>query len=111
MSLYLFIDELVSLGKENEIKEFEDFLIIFLKTLRWQISKGVEMDSSYYDLLNFQNKFSQAAGEKTAIEKRHDFIKEYFYSYKEHEFIIGDKEYTKNNHIDPNTERNAIKLK
>jgi hypothetical protein len=110
VSLYLFVSELIEQGKEEEVKVFVEFLVTFLKTLRWQIPKGVEMDSAYYDLLKFQTNITQAAGEKTAIQKRHDFLNEYFYFYNQEGGIIGDKEYKQKTKKDPNTERRNIKL-
>jgi hypothetical protein len=110
VSIYLFVSEMIESGKENEIKEFVEFFIKFLKTLKWQIPKGVEMDEAYYDLLKFQTNITQAAGEKTSIQKRHDFLNEYFYIYKEKGVIKGDKEYKQKTKKDPNSGRDSIKL-
>ena len=109
VSTYLFCSELIETRKLNEIPKFVNFLEKLLKTLRWQIKKGVQMDEEYYDLLKFQTNISQAAGEKTAIEKRHDFIKDYFYNYLETNEIKGDNLY-KNNNRDPEKERKEIKI-
>ena len=68
------------------------------------------MDAAYYDLLNFQTNISQAAGEKTAIEKRHDFLTEYFYNFKKHNKIKGDDDYTKTTGKNPDEERKKIHL-
>jgi hypothetical protein len=110
VSVYLFVSELTEQRKEKEIKVFAEFFVEFLRTLRWQIPKGVGMDSAYYDLLKFQTNITQAAGEKTAIQKRHDFLNRYFYFYKENGIIIGDKEYRQRTKKDPKSERNKIKL-
>jgi len=111
VSVYLFVSELIEQGKEKEIKVFVEFFVKFLKTLKWQIPKGVEMDRAYYDLLKFQTNITQAAGEKTAIQKRHDFLNEYFYFHKKEEGLIrGDKEYKQETRKDPNIERGNIKL-
>ncbi len=110
VSVYLFVSELIELGKEKEIREFKEFLIKFLKTLKWQIPKGVEMNKNYYNLLKFQTNITQAAGEKTAIQKRHDFINEYFYYYKKQGLIKGDEEYKKETKKDPDKERDSIRL-
>lgn len=110
VSVYLFVSELREQGKEREIKVFVEFFVEFLKTQRWQVPKGVEMDSAYYDLLTFQTSVTQAAGEKTAIQKRHDFLNRYFYFYKENGVIIGDKEYKQKTKKDPNIERRKIRL-
>lgn len=111
VSIYLFISELMEQGKEKEIKEFIEFFVKFLKTLKWQIPKGVEMDKSYYDLLKFQTNITQAAGEKSAIQRRHDFLNEYFYYYKNKNSLIkGDEEYKQGTKKDPNKERDSIRL-
>jgi hypothetical protein len=110
VSVYLFVSDLIEQKKEVEIKHFAEFYVKFLKTIRWQIPQGVKMHSAYYDLLRFQTNVSQAAGEKTAIERRHDFLEEYFYYYKNNRGLIkGDKEYKKATRREP-TERNKIKL-
>jgi hypothetical protein len=111
VSIYLFVSELIELGQREEIKEFVEFFIKFLRTLKWQIPKGVEMDKAYYDLLKFQTNIAQAAGERTAIQKRHDFLNEYFYFYRENGSIIGDKEYKQKTRSDPNIERDRVRLK
>ena len=111
VSVYLFVSELIEQGKEKEIKVFVEFFIKFLRTLKWQIPKGIEMDRAYHDLLKFQTNITQAAGEKTAIQKRHDFLNEYFYFFKKEEgLIIGDKEYKQETRKDPNIERGNVKL-
>lgn len=105
VSIYLFINELIEQNKKSEIKEFIKFFIKFLKTLKWQLPKGVTMDKEYYDLLKFQTSISQAAGEKSAIEKRQDFLSDYFYYFKKENMIKGDKEYKKATGKDPEKER------
>lgn len=110
VSIYLFVSEMIEDGREVEIKEFVGFFIKFLKTLKWQIPKGVEMNEAYYDLLKFQTNITQAAGEKTSIQKRHDFLNEYFHFYKEKGLIKGDKEYKQKTKKDPNSERDSIRL-
>lgn len=111
VSIYLFVSKLVEQEKDAEINEFAEFFIKFLKTLKWQTSKGVEMDKAYHELLKFQTNIAQAAGEKTAIQKRHDFLIDYFDQYKESGSIKGDKEYKHDTKKDPDTERNKIRLK
>jgi hypothetical protein len=110
VSVYLFITDLIEQKKDNEISLFADFFIEFLKTLKWQIPRGFDMDKEYRELLNFQTNISQAAGEKTAIQKRHDFLKEYFYYYKKNKNIKGDEEYKKAKRSDPDKQREKIKL-
>lgn len=111
VSIYLFVSDLIEQGKENEIDDFVNYFEKFLKTLKWQIPKGVQMHREYHDLLNFQTNITQAAGEKTAIEKRHTFLGEYFYYFKDNKGLIkGDKEYQKETKKNPDDERKTIKL-
>lgn len=106
VSVYLFVSELIEQELETDIDEFVVFLEKFLKTLKWQVPKGVKMDEAYYDLLNFQSRISSAAGEKSAIEKRHTFLKNYFSLYQDNKKIVGDDDYGGN----PDEERKSIVL-
>jgi hypothetical protein len=108
VSIFLFVSELIEQGKENEIPQFVDFFIKFMQTLKWQIQKGVQMDEAYYDLLKFQTHVTQAAVEKYAIQKRHEFWGEYFYIFKTQNLIKGDKEYSKSTGELPDAERGTI---
>lgn len=107
VSVYLFISEL---NEEKDINKFIEFFIKFLKTKEWQISQGLDMDRAYRDILNFQTSLTQAAGEKTAIQKRHDFWKDYFAYYKKTGLIKGDEEYKNINKKEPDVERDKITL-
>jgi len=110
VSVFLFVSELIEQEKESEIDQFVDFFIKFMQTLKWQISKGVHMDEPYYDLLKFQTHVTQAAGEKYAIQNRHEFWHEYFYYFKTANMIKGDQEYLANTGKPADSERNAIQL-
>ena len=112
VSVYLFVsEELISLTKEGEIDKFADFFIKFLKTKKWQIGLGLDMNRSYREILNFQTSLTQAAGEKTAIQKRHDFWRDYFKYFKEKNGLIkGDEEYKRSERKAPNEERKKIAL-
>ncbi len=96
--------------KEDEIAQFVDFFIKFMRTLKWQISKEVQMDEPYYDLLKFQTHITQAAGEKYAIQNRHEFWREYFYHFRTENVIKGDKEYLQKTGRLPDAERESIQL-
>lgn len=60
------------------INQFIDFFIKFLKTKKLQIGKGLDIDKPYREILSFQTSRTQSPGEKTSIQKRHDFWKDYF---------------------------------
>ncbi|HZX48541.1 MAG: hypothetical protein A2Z47_05855 [Thermodesulfovibrio sp. RBG_19FT_COMBO_42_12] len=110
VSVYLYASSLVDQKKEKDITLFAEFLVKLLKTMKWQIPKSVQMSPAYYDLLKLQTNIAQAAGEKTAIEKRHAFIDKYFYHYKKEGAIIGDAEYKKETGQDPSKARDKVKL-
>lgn len=110
VSIYLFVSQLLDAGRETEIQQFVEFFEMFLRTLKWQLPLGVQMDPAYYDMLKFQTNVTQAAGEKSAIERRHDFLREYFYYYKEIKKIKGDDEYQASTGNKADTERAKVKL-
>ncbi len=110
VSIYLFISELISNKKDKDIKIFVEFFTKFMKTLKWQLPQGVKMDPMYHDLLNFQTNISQAAGEKSAIQERHNILDGYFYHFKKEKEIIGDKEYRDEIKKEPDSFRNKMSL-
>lgn len=110
VSVYLFVSHLIQQNKENEIDQFVQFFEMFLRTLKWQLPKGVQMHSTYHKLLEFQTNITQAAGEKSAIERRHDFLDKYFYYYKQNNAIDGDDKYIQDTDIQPETERRKVRL-
>lgn len=110
VSLFLFVGELIDQGRQDEMDEFATFLVRFLKTLKWQIPKGVQMDSAYHYLLDFQTYVTQAAGEKYAIQNRHDFLSRGFYYYKKNKSIEGDDKYLEHTGKKADQERETIKL-
>jgi len=110
VSVYLFVSQLIDTAKEEETKQFVEFFEMFLRTLKWQLPLGVQMDPTYYNLLKFQTNVTQAAGEKSAIERRHDFLGDYFYYYKQTKKIKGDDEYQASTRKKAATERAKVKL-
>lgn len=109
VSVFLFVNELRVLEKEKDTSDFVKFLIKFLLTKEWQVSKGLDMNQAYREILNFQTSLTQAAGEKTAIQNRHDFLRDYFLFYKKRRGLIkGDEVYNKKG--DADKERKEIKL-
>lgn len=109
VSLFLFVSELIDQGRKNEIDQFAEFLVKFMKTLSWQIRKGVQMDAQYHYLLDFQTYVTQAAGEKYAIQNRHDFLGKGFQYYKQKGAIEGDDKYSEQTGKKADEEREQIK--
>ena len=108
VSVFLFVSEMIDEDKKSDIEKFADFFVLFLKTLKWQIPRGVQMDRPYHELLKFQTNITQAAGERSAVQKRHDFWQEYFHYYLKEKVIKGDKEYLKSTSTEPDLARNKI---
>ncbi len=109
VSLFLYI-YLEFESNLEQIVDFFDFFKLLLKTLKWQIPKGVEIDREYLDLFNFQSNISQAAVERPAIQRRHYFLRKYYDYYIENHSIIGDKEYEENGNGNPDKERDKEEL-
>ncbi len=105
VSVFLFINNILIQNRDYELDEFAAFFSMFMKTLAWQIPKGIRMDSQYEELLKFQTYVAQAAGEKYAIRRRFDMWVEYFEYYKIEKCIKGDKEYAAETDNNPDIAR------
>jgi glyoxylate utilization-related uncharacterized protein len=68
------------------------------------------MDEAYHYLLDFQTYVTQAAGEKYAIQNRHNFLDKAFYYYKKYKAIEGDDAYFKSTGKRADKERGSVKL-
>ncbi len=90
LTVFFFINELIEEGQEDKIPKFIEFLLLFLKKLKEQVEKGIDIDRQYRDLLRFQTYISQAAVEKYAIEGRQKFLKDYFDYFLKTNKIKGD---------------------
>lgn len=110
VSLFLFVSELIDEEEESQLKQFGEFLVRFLRTLKWQIPKGVQMDEPYHYLLDFQTYVTQAAGEKYAIQNRHSFLSRAFCYYRRNKAIEGDDAYLELTGKQADAEREVIKL-
>ncbi len=111
VSVYLFVSGLVEQKKEAEIGLFVEFIRKFLRTIKWQIPKGIDIDREYRELLSFQTSISQAAGEKSAIQRRHSLLGEYYRYFKNNDHRIkGDKEFQKAKKKNPDQERKSVRL-
>jgi hypothetical protein len=81
ISVLFFLHKMIENAQKEQIPKFMDFLTLFLKTLKEQVEKGIDIDRRYRGLLNFQTYISQAAAEKYAIEDRQQFLDVYFAHY------------------------------
>lgn len=111
VSVFLFANELTMLKQGRELKLFGAFFIKLLKTLKWQLAKGIRMDMAYQDLLVLQTSITQAASEKYSIIRRQDFLKDYFNYYINNKHAIkGDVEYRKATGENPDKFREKTRL-
>lgn len=100
VSLFFYVNEIMKSKsgqtKKKTIDEFLAFFEKFLKTLKWQVKKGIDIDEQYRELLRFQNYISQAAVESYAITNRQQLLHDYFKYYLENSLTIkGEDEYKK----------------
>lgn len=110
VSVFLFVSDLIDQERESEIEKFIEFFVKLVKTLKWQIPEGVKMDEAYYYLLDFQTYVTQAAGERYAIQNRHDFLDKGFYYYKQNNAIKGDDKYFESTGRKADAGREEVKL-
>ena len=101
VSLFIYLTHIIEEGNIEDLEPFISFFDLFIRTLKWQLPLGLDMDRSYQDLLKFQNYVSQAAGEKYAIQGRNAIWNEYFEYYKRTGTIKGDEEYIRKNDRQP----------
>jgi hypothetical protein len=99
VSTFLFASMLIDDSKSTELEDFSEFMEKLIKTIKWQIPQGVNMDEEYiYLALDFYTYVTQAADERYAIEKRAEFLADQFRFFKENGKILrGDKEYQAHN--------------
>jgi hypothetical protein len=81
VSGYLFFEELLKEGDSSKLSKFTDFYLTFIKILTEQTLKGLEYDHEYREILDFQTYIIQAAVGRSAIEARHEMLRDYFEYY------------------------------
>lgn len=101
VSLFLFAEHLISGGDQDQLFEFSNFYAELLARLAWQIPKGIDIHPAYRDLVRLQIDITQAAVERSAVTRRHEFILRYFDHYRKHGDIIGDAGYAKDTGAKP----------
>ena len=75
VSIVLFAWELkVESAKDG--KAIVQFVMEFLRRVRWQVNLGVRADEEYYHLLEFQRHITQASVERSAVNRRSVMLKE-----------------------------------
>ena len=58
-----------SISTKEEASELAEFIELFISRLKWQVSKGIDVDREYIKLLDFQKYITQASSENAVREK------------------------------------------
>ena len=69
------------------------FVSEFVRCLRWQIPKGLEVDSEYHYMVEFQRHLTQASVEKPAVRRRAELLMEAFRLWSKTGKLPGDEKY------------------
>ena len=94
------------LGSAQDARELAQFLGDFVRCLTWQVQKGLDADSEYRYLLEFQRHLRQASVEKPAVTKRAAMLKDTYEYWRENDQELrGDLEYRERTGEDPKAAR------
>lgn len=89
-----------NLTEESEAVRLGKFMKEFSRRLQWQIKKGLDVDSEYRYLVDFQKHVTQASVEKPAVTARAEVLEEEFTRWKKTGKLRGDEEYEKRTGLD-----------
>jgi hypothetical protein len=91
----------LGLEAEPEAEKFASFIREFICRLKWQTAKGLEVDTEYRYLIDFQRHVTQASVEKPAVQARATALEEEYSRWMQTGRLRGDSEYTKLGKGDP----------
>lgn len=91
-------------SESSTIDQIAEFVVEFVLRLRWQVSKGLDVDAPYRWLIDFQKHLTQASVEKPAVTARADILKRELDFWKESGRLSGDREYEDDTGRDPSFE-------
>jgi len=89
---------------EEDARRLAEFLEEFMCRLHWQIGKGLDVDSEYRYLIDFQRHVTQASVEKPAVAARAKVLETEFDRWLETKEIRGDAEYRARTNGEPGRE-------
>ena len=94
-----------SISTKQEALELAAFIELFMRRLKWQVSKGIDVDREYIKLLDFQKYITQASSEKPSVKNRAKILKDAFVFWKlsDHK-LTWDIEYERNSGKSPEEE-------
>ena len=81
------------IASDDEAHSVAAFVSEFVRCLRWQISKGLDIDPEYRYLVEFQRNLTQASVEKPAVRQRAETLENAYELWKHTEKLPGDEEY------------------
>lgn len=86
---FCYLKELDAQG----VLRFYEFLQVFIGRLQWQLSKGLNVDSEYHYLIEFQRHLTQASVEKPALRERHRVLGEEWARWLDEGRLRGDQDF------------------
>ena len=84
------------LTKQEEALELVEFIHEFTLRLKWQVLKGIDADSEYRYLIDFQHHITQGSVEKPAVRERAKLLRQEFDIWKTDKKLSGDLKYEEN---------------
>ena len=94
----------LEITSEQQALELAEFIDEFVCRLRWQILKGLDVDSEYRYLVDFQRHVTQASVEKPAVQARADTLRTEFDRWRASGGLRGDAEYRRRGGGNPSEE-------
>lgn len=92
LSAFLLAYQL-GIDSERGAHSVATFLSEFVGRLRWQIPKGLEVDSEYHYLVEFQRHLTQASVEKPAVRRRAELLRDAYAFWSDTGKLPGDEDY------------------
>ena len=93
------------ISTKQQALELAAFIELFMRRLKWQVSKGIDVDREYIKLLDFQKYITQASSEKSSVKNRAKILKDAFAFWKRSDHkLTWDIEYESNSGKSPEEE-------
>ena len=92
LSAFLLAYEL-GIDSKPAARSAASFVSEFVRCLRWQIPKGLDVDSEYHYMVEFQRHLTQASVEKPAVRRRAQLLVEAHRLWAATGKLPGDEEY------------------
>ena len=83
----------LGIDSEPSASSLATFVSEFVRCLRWQLPKGLDVDSEYRYLVEFQRHLTQASVEKPAVRRRAELLMGAYKLWSDTGKLPGDEEY------------------